>query len=327
MPLQFIKEHVTRFPADVIVNPANRNLRPGEGLSRALFEAAGMAEMRAACEAIGGCQPGDAVMTPGFGLPAQWVVHAVGPLWLGGFHGEEAQLAACYRQALALAAEKGAASIALPLLSTGAYSYPKEKSFRTACAVIAEFLQTRDMAVYLSVFDPKAALPDPADRAALLDAVSARGKGLLDAPAEETPPEDELPSLEDMLSGMMEDGPKEEAPAPEPVGGFLARALALMKERGLDERALCRGANMSRSFYVALKNRPGEPDRRAALALCVSLSLSLAETRALMARCGHPLTGRDRADVIAAWSIARGEDIHRLNAALYGLGEEMLCFI
>ena len=325
MPLQFVKDHVTKFPADVIVNPANRNLRPGEGLSRAIFEAAGMAEMRAACDAIGGCQPGDAVLTPGFNLPAKWVVHAVGPLWLGGFHGEEKQLVACYRRSLALAAEKGASSIALPLISTGAYSYPRDKAFRAAVDTIAEFLKSREMAVYLSVFDPKAALPDPVDRAALLAAVNARGKGLLDAPAEAAPVEDELPSLEDMLSGMMEE--QKEAPGPEPVGGFLAQALERMKARGLDERTLCRGANMSRRYYAALKNRTDEPERRAALALCVSLGLSLEETRAAMARCGHPLSGRDRADVIAAWFIARGGDIDRLNAALYAFGEETLCFI
>ena len=326
MPLQFTREHVTRFPAEVIVNPANRNLRPGEGISKAIFEAAGTARMRAACEAIGGCQPGNAVITPGFDLPAKWVVHAVGPLWLGGFHGEEAQLTACYRRALALAAEKNAASIALPLLSTGAYSYPKEKSFRAALAVISEFLEKREMDVYLSVFDPKTARPDPEDNAALLAAVSAQGRGLLDAPEAASPIEDELPSLEDMLSGMMEDE-SEEAPAPEPVGGFLARALELMKERNLDEKALCRRANMSRRHYVALKNGAEEPTRREALALCVGLGLTLEEARALLTRTGHILSGRDRGDVIAAWCVARGWDIYRINAALYAMGEEPLCFM
>ncbi|MBR3505351.1 MAG: macro domain-containing protein [Clostridia bacterium] len=322
MPLQFIREHVTRFPADVIVNPANRNLRPGEGLSRAVFEAAGP-RMRAACEAIGGCEPGGAVLTPGFGLPAKWVVHAVGPLWLGGFHGEEKQLDACYRRSLALAAEKGAASIALPLISAGTYGYPKDKAFRVALQAVAAFLETRETAVYLSVYDPKAARPDPADCAALLAAVSARGRGLLDAP-EETPLEDELPSLDDMSFPAPEE---EEAPGPEPSGGFMARALEIMGEKGLDEGALCYRANMSRRRFLALRGAPGGPDRREALALCVGLGLPLDEARALLARAGHVLSGRDRADVIAAWSLARGGGVFRLNAALYAFGEETLCFL
>ena len=326
MPLQFTREHVTRFPAEVIVNPANRNLRPGEGISKAIFEAAGTARMRAACEAIGGCQPGNAVITPGFDLPAKWVVHAVGPLWLGGFHGEAAQLTACYRRALALAAEKNAASIALPLLSTGAYSYPKEKSFRVALGVIAEFLEKREMDVYLSVFDPKAARPDPIDYAALLATVNAQGRGLLDTPEDESPMEDELPSLEDMLSGT-DEAPDMKAPAPKPMGGFMARAMEILREKGLDERTLCWGANMSRRYYLALRDRAGEPDKRAALALCTGLGLTLGETRALLGRAGYDLPGRDRTDVIAAWHIDRGEDIFALNAALYAFGEAQLVFL
>ena len=121
--------------------------------------------------------------------------------------------------------------------------------------------------------------------------------------------------------------PLSEAPAPEPVGGFQARALELMKERNLDEKALCRRANMSRRHYVALKNRAEEPTRREALALCVGLGLTLEEARALLTRTGHILSGRDRGDVIAAWCVARGWDIYRLNAALYAMGEEPLCFM
>ena len=326
MPFQIIREDVVHAKADVIVNPASRTLRPTGGASSAIFQAAGATQMRAACEAIGGCPPGDAVLTPGFNLPAKWVIHAVGPLWLGGFHGEEAQLVACYRKALTLAVEKSAASIVLPLISTGAYSYPKEKSFRVALGVVAEFLEKREMDVYLSVFDPKAARPDPIDYAALLATVNAQGRGLLDTPEDESPMEDELPSLEDMLSGMNE-APDMKAPAPKPMGGFMARAMEILREKGLDERTLCWGANMSRRYYLALRDRAGEPDKRAALALCAGLGLTLGETRALLGRAGYDLLGRDRADVIAAWHIDRGEDIFALNAALYAFGEAQLVFL
>ena len=323
MPLQIIREDAVRVKADVIVNAANRNLRPGEGLSAALFAAAGAAQMRAACEAIGGCPPGEAVITPAFRLPARWVIHAVGPLWLGGFHGEPAQLASCYEKALRLAAEKGAQSIAFPLLSAVTYGYPRDKAFRVARDTVAAFLKEHEMAVSLSVYDPRAARPDPADYAGLLAAVAARGKGLLDAGSAAPAVEDELPSLEDMFSGLAEET---EAPGPEPSGGFMARALGIMEEKGLDEKALSWAANMSRRHFAALRGRPGEPDRREALALCVGLKLPLDETQALLARAGHALSGRDRADVLAAWHIARGADVFRLNATLYAFGEEQLCF-
>ena len=179
MPLLIVKEDITRVRADVIVNAANRNLRQGGGVCGAIFAAAGVAEMRAACDRIGSWPTGGAVVTPAFKLPAKYVVHAVGPIWLGGFQGEKAQLVSCYQKALKLAAEKNAESIAFPLISSGIYGYPKEKAFRTAMEVISAFLKTREMAVYLSVYDPKAARPEPAAWAELLACVSSGGQGLI----------------------------------------------------------------------------------------------------------------------------------------------------
>ena len=142
MPLLIVKEDITRVHVDVIVNAANRNLRQGGGVCGAIFAGAGVAEMRAACDKIGSCPTGGAVITPAFKLPAKYVVHAVGPIWLGGFQGEKAQLVSCYQKALKLAAEKNAESIAFPLISAGVYGYPKEEAFRVAQDTILSFLKT-----------------------------------------------------------------------------------------------------------------------------------------------------------------------------------------
>jgi O-acetyl-ADP-ribose deacetylase (regulator of RNase III) len=117
---------------DAIVNAANSHLAAGAGVCGAIFRAAGPTEMAQACAAAGPCPTGEARSTPGFGLTARWVVHAVGPIWAGGDQGEEALLRAAYRSALAEAERIGAHSIAFPVLSTGVYGYPLEEGCQVA---------------------------------------------------------------------------------------------------------------------------------------------------------------------------------------------------
>jgi len=115
---------ITRLDVDAVVNAANRALAGGAGVDGAIHRAAGVAELSAACAALGGCEPGDAKATPGFGLPARFIIHTVGPIWHGGSQGEAEVLASCYRRSLAVAGELEARSIAFPAISTGLYGYP-----------------------------------------------------------------------------------------------------------------------------------------------------------------------------------------------------------
>jgi O-acetyl-ADP-ribose deacetylase (regulator of RNase III) len=124
---------ITAERVDAIVNAANRALRRGAGVCGAIFAAAGPG-LDVACEAIGHCATGDAVVTPGFRLPARWVVHTVGPVWNGGEEGEPDLLASCYRRSLAVAAQAGATSIAFPAISTGIFGYPRRAAAEIAIA-------------------------------------------------------------------------------------------------------------------------------------------------------------------------------------------------
>jgi O-acetyl-ADP-ribose deacetylase len=131
-----VQGDITAETVDAIVNAANSSLARGGGVCGAIFAAAGT-ELDGACRALGGCPTGDAVVTPGFDLPARWIVHAVGPVWHGGGGDEPALLASAYRRSLEVAAEAGAASIAFPAISTGIYGYPLAPATEVAVATVA----------------------------------------------------------------------------------------------------------------------------------------------------------------------------------------------
>jgi O-acetyl-ADP-ribose deacetylase (regulator of RNase III) len=129
--IEVVQGDITRQHVDAIVNAANSSLLGGGGVDGAIHRVAGP-ELLESCRRIGGCPPGEARITPGFQLPAQFVIHTVGPIWRGGGHGEDETLARCYRNSMALAAQHHVRSIAFPSISTGAYGFPVERAARIA---------------------------------------------------------------------------------------------------------------------------------------------------------------------------------------------------
>ena len=129
---------ITDLNVDCVVNAANSSLRAGGGVCGAIFAAAGIEQLQHACDALGSCPTGEAVITPGFRLKAKYIVHAVGPIWQGGTQEEEKHLYSCYRNALHLAWEKGCRTVAFPLISAGTYRYPIWEAWGVAVDAILE---------------------------------------------------------------------------------------------------------------------------------------------------------------------------------------------
>jgi O-acetyl-ADP-ribose deacetylase (regulator of RNase III) len=157
MPFTIVRQDITKMDVDAVVNAANTDLQMGGGVCGAIFKAAGAPELQAACNKVGPIHTGDAVITPGFGLRAKYVIHTAGPVYRH-WNREQSEmlLRSCYTRALSLAAENGCESIAFPLISSGIYGYPKKEALAVATSAIVNWLADGELDIYLAVFDREA---------------------------------------------------------------------------------------------------------------------------------------------------------------------------
>lgn len=154
--IEIRKTGITKLETDAIVNAANNALLEGGGVCGAIFKEAGAVDLARACNRLGGCKTGNAVITPGFKLSAKYIIHAVGPIWNGGNQNEPKLLYSAYKQALLIAKKNGCHSIGFPLISAGIFGYPKEKAWRKALQACLDFLNDNsdyEMKIVFAVLD------------------------------------------------------------------------------------------------------------------------------------------------------------------------------
>ncbi len=335
MPFAIVRQDITKIKADAIVNAANTGLKMGGGVCGAIFSAAGETEMQAACDQLAPVRTGESVITPGFSLPAKFVIHAAGPKYDRERKAEcERDLRTAYLSSLILAAEHGCESIAFPLISSGIYGYPKEEALRAATSVIRDFLEDHDMDVKLVVFD-KAAFAESqklmGEVASYIDEYYANTR----LRKRRRPEDDDIRSFyqeESILLDMSVFAPRAPVPASldRLVGSldepFSETLLRLIDARGKTDVEVYKRANIDRKLFSKIRSNKGYmPSKRTAIAFAIALELTLNETENLLERAGYALSHAVKFDVIVEYFIKNGKyDIYRINEVLFQYDQPLL---
>ncbi len=328
MPLEIVRNDITKMRVDAIVNAANESLLGGGGVDGAIHRAAGPG-LLAECRTLGGCPTGSAKITGGYHLPARYVIHTVGPVWRGGFLGEKHLLTACYRASLALAKERGCESVAFPLISAGVYGYPKDKAIRVAIDTITDFLAENDMKVYLVIFGRASfqissrlfqdiqAYIDDHYVSLHEDAPSYRQARMLPRPAEFSmaPPRAAAPqpmSLADALGQIDE--------------SFSEMLLRKIDEKGMTDSQCYKKANIDRKLFSKIRSdRLYKPSKPTVLAFAIALELPLSEAKEMLMKAGFALSRSNKFDIIVEYFIQnRNYDIYQINEALFAFDQSLL---
>lgn len=321
MPFEIVRNDITRMEVDAIVNSANPLVMVGRGTDSRIHQVAGP-ELFGARLRIGEIAPGQAAITPGFRLPARYVIHTAGPVWQGGDHGEEALLRSCYDRSLALALDHGCASIAFPLIATHNYGFPRDKALQIAIGAFSDFLLEHEMGIYLVVFDRKAfALSEKLFRgiASYIDdhyvdlweaTAGDRQRRTMPAPMAASVPMGV--SLPEFLR-------QEDA-------GFTETLLKLIDKTGKKDAEIYKKANLSKQHFSKIRNNPHyRPSKQTAIALALALELNLDQTKDLIGRAGYALTNSSKFDLIIRYFIERGQyNVVEINMALYEFDQSLL---
>ena len=328
MPLEIVRNDITKMKVDAIVNAANETLLGGGGVDGCIHRAAGP-ELLAECRTLGGCKTGEAKITKAYRLPCQYVIHTVGPVWNGGKYGEREQLASCYRSSLALAKKHGCETVAFPLISSGVFGYPKDQALRVAVDTIGEFLLHNDMTVYIVIFSRTAYQISSklfADIAEYVD------DHYVDAHTDSQ--RDRLRRMSVLESRTLS---ADAAAAPMAVGGldsllahldagFSGTLLKLIDRSGKKDSEIYKKANVDRKLFSKIRNNPDyKPSKATAIAFAIALELNLDETRDLVARAGYALSASSKFDVIIEYFIRQKKyDIFEINEALFAFDQSLL---
>ena len=356
MPFEIVRNDITKMKVDAIVNAANNSLLGGGGVDGAIHRAAGP-ELLAECRTLGGCETGAAKITKGYHLPCKYVIHTVGPVWRGGQHGEEKLLISCYQSSLALAEKYGCASVAFPLISAGAYGYPRDQAIKIATNTIRDFLSEHDMTVFLVVFDRgsfaisqklyaniQAFIDDAAIGPDYERSESLRRREGYNRPCM-APPDAPAPKPEAKKQSVFQKKQAKEttidttflgdecafAPGLDDYldqmdEGFRDMLLRKIDEKHMTDAECYKKANIDRKLFNKIKNqadyKPGKPT---VAALAIALHLPLEEIKEMLMKAGFSFTHSSKFDLIVEYFIAQGNyDIFEINQALFAFDQKLL---
>ena len=335
MPLEIIRNDITKVHAEAIVNAANSSLLGGGGVDGAIHRAAGP-ELLAECRALGGCEPGQAKLTKGYKLPAKYVIHTVGPVWQGGKSNEEKLLSACYKNSLALAKEYHLESIAFPLISSGAFGYPRDKALQTAISVIGEFLLSNDMTVFLVVFDKASFVLSGKLFSSITQYIDDKyiEEGKFERrysfSQKRRTSESDLSESKclSMIAMSIEEKPKRNlADLVKQIDETFSQMLIrLIDEKGMTDAETYKKANIDRKLFSKIRNDVDyKPSKSTVIAFSIALNLNLDETKDLLLRAGFALSHSSKFDIIIQYFIEHGNyNIFELNEALFAFGQNLL---
>lgn len=345
MPLQIVRNDITKMKVDAIVNAANSSLLGGGGVDGCIHRAAGPG-LLAECRTLGGCKTGSAKITGAYHLPCKYVIHAVGPRWLDGKHGERDQLVSCYRTSLVLAKEVKCETVAFPLISSGVYGYPKDQALRVAIDTISEFLLENDMTVFIVIFDKKAYriseklfadieeyiddryvdahTDDRSERLRQMNAFQdityesatvceeEEADGLLLPPAQMPVAAKRAASLDDKMKLLDE--------------SFSEMLLRKIDESGMTDAQCYKKANIDRKLFSKIRSdKLYKPSKTTVIAFAIALELPLSETKDMLMKAGFALSHSNKFDIIIEFFIENENyNVFEINEALFAFDQSLL---
>lgn len=322
MPFYIIRDDITKVKVDAIVNAANRQLQEGGGVCGAIFESAGRQQLTEACQLVAPITTGEAILTPGYQLPAAFIIHTAGPKWSGGHNDEESLLRASYQNSLELASRHQLKSVAFPLISSGIYGFPKKQAFKIARDVIGKYVETHEMTVYLVLLDQNAitvseelkiAIEQFIDEEAVHHLEQRYSRSHANVREEGTFSFKELPDIHEEKRSTLDQflTNAEET--------FSQKLLRLIDERQLSDPEVYKRANLDRRLFSKIRsNKDYQPKKATALALALALELSLEETQDLLSAAGYSLSKSTKFDLIVEYFIRQQNyDIYLVNEVLF----------
>lgn len=323
MPLQIVRNDITKMKCDAIVNAANSTLLGGGGVDGAIHKAAGKG-LLFECMKLGGCKTGEAKITGGYNLPCKYIIHTVGPVWKGGHSSEEKLLRSCYRESLLLAKKNDCESVAFPLISAGVYGYPKDKALQVAVDEISSFLFENDMTVYIVVFDQKSFnisqklvsdIREYIDERYVEKHAAMESKRLTMTPpmaVSDTASKESLDSLDNALKQIDE--------------SFSQMLLRKIDEKGMTDSECYKKANVDRKLFSKIRSDIHyKTSKNTAIAFAIALELDLDETKELLMKAGFALSHSNKFDIIIEYFIVNGNyNIFEINEVLFAFDQALL---